>query len=614
MPLVKGFNSEFGKRFAAWLRLEPRCRQDDFSRGLQACTADPLWMLGRQWQTGELSAEDAGSPIDVTVEYSTVTPSQLLRAGDAKAVDTSSTPFETLVEQEHLSLSWRDRVQIGQRFERLIRQYADDATPPYDAARVIDAYRAHSDYNLDMPAEGQAWYDIDYATRRFLKLACGRSIDGQKLLDKFTDFDATVPTHQIAPLDELNAAKLAQIGLHLRDWCMALGFRPAPKTSPAWRNPHLDYRFELRTAGAAPTSLLAPDYRNGEIDWHSFNLRLNPQTKWSAATSVTTQPSPASVGGSSSRWWAFEDSATDFGNIEATSTDLARLFLMDYVLLHGDDWHSVALPVRMPALVRVDAVKVRNVFGDEIPVEAARQLSNDPLKCFDLFSHSAVGDKSQIVANLKGTSDAAGGKSLLFIPSLSAHRMESAPLEEVRFMRDEGANKVWAVEHRVMNGLGRAKDASSDLYERSQRLDVEPASPDETTNSGLANYRLATTVPKNWFPFAPFNTATGGKRRVVLRRAMMLSTDSATTSIDSKSSLLSLGSDPLLWVEEPSVSRTGLAVQLAGQYLRSTDGKTFVWMGSKTLIVQREGSSGLRCDVVSRCFEREQERTTHTVE
>ena len=136
---------------------------------------------------------------------------------------------------------------------------------------------------------------------------------------------------------------------------------------------------------------------------------------------------------------------------DSTSTDLARLFLMEYVLLHGVDWYSVALPVRMPALVQVDAVKVRNVFGDETPVEAARQLSNVPLKCFDLSSHSAVGDKSHLVENLKGASDAAVGKSLLFIPSLSPYRMESAPLEEVRFMRDEGANQVWALDHRAVS-------------------------------------------------------------------------------------------------------------------------------------------------------------------
>jgi hypothetical protein len=31
-----------------WTRLEPRSRVADLSPGLEARTADPLWMLGRQ--------------------------------------------------------------------------------------------------------------------------------------------------------------------------------------------------------------------------------------------------------------------------------------------------------------------------------------------------------------------------------------------------------------------------------------------------------------------------------------------------------------------------------------------------------------------------------------
>ena len=53
----------------AWERIEPRCRSDDFVRGLQARTADPAWFLARQWQTGEFKGEDAGSPLEVSLRY-----------------------------------------------------------------------------------------------------------------------------------------------------------------------------------------------------------------------------------------------------------------------------------------------------------------------------------------------------------------------------------------------------------------------------------------------------------------------------------------------------------------------------------------------------------------
>ena len=46
-------------------RVEPISRQGDPGEGLAAVVADPLWMLARQRQYGELTGEDAGSPIRV---------------------------------------------------------------------------------------------------------------------------------------------------------------------------------------------------------------------------------------------------------------------------------------------------------------------------------------------------------------------------------------------------------------------------------------------------------------------------------------------------------------------------------------------------------------------
>ena len=47
-----------------WWRIEPQ--SDDLvpgpDRGLQARLYDPAWMLGRQWQLGELNGDDAASP------------------------------------------------------------------------------------------------------------------------------------------------------------------------------------------------------------------------------------------------------------------------------------------------------------------------------------------------------------------------------------------------------------------------------------------------------------------------------------------------------------------------------------------------------------------------
>ena len=50
-----------------WSRLEPAGRPTDIGPGLEARIHDPLWLLGRQWQMREFAAEDAGSPVSVSL-------------------------------------------------------------------------------------------------------------------------------------------------------------------------------------------------------------------------------------------------------------------------------------------------------------------------------------------------------------------------------------------------------------------------------------------------------------------------------------------------------------------------------------------------------------------
>ena len=48
--------------------------------GLQALLADPLWMIGRQWQFGELRGEDGGTPISTMVDIEHAPLSRLFAA------------------------------------------------------------------------------------------------------------------------------------------------------------------------------------------------------------------------------------------------------------------------------------------------------------------------------------------------------------------------------------------------------------------------------------------------------------------------------------------------------------------------------------------------------
>jgi hypothetical protein len=455
----------------------------------------------------------------------------------------------------------------------------------------------------------------------------GRVIDGKKLLD-------AIEQAILVPPAGISAAKLDEIVAKLNDWLAKLHLQPGSAKSSAWRNQQLHYRFELNPPEEPATNkthLLAPDYRNGALDWYTFNVASGVRGAWSQST-AKLHPAQITVAGVSPRWWAFEDAGVDFGKLDAAKPDLAKLLLMEFVLIYGDDWFSVPLPVTMPNLARIDELKVYNVFGEGLAIGSARKRHNDPLRRWEMFALApAASPENPAVADM------------LLIPPVAGFREESPPIEEVRFLRDEGANMVWAVEHNIPNGLGRPIDGFDAQRERIERrreaeiakLEAELAQIEQQlkdvgltdeerealraeadkkrdelirlregpspVGGGAPRYRLATTVPENWIPFTPANAQVFfglSNKSIRLRRAQMLRNtgDEKPLPIPAMSRLLDLSENPLLWLEEATVPRSGLRVQLTAQRVRWVDGKTYVWLGRKVTTGKGEGSSGLRFD------------------
>src|SRR6185436_20724894 len=56
-------------RVVAFNRLEARPRTLDFTRSLRAEVRDPLWLLTRQWQFGEIAGEDAASCVTSRIAF-----------------------------------------------------------------------------------------------------------------------------------------------------------------------------------------------------------------------------------------------------------------------------------------------------------------------------------------------------------------------------------------------------------------------------------------------------------------------------------------------------------------------------------------------------------------
>ena len=85
-----------------WEKIQPTVTGNDIAQALRCEVHDPLWLLARQWQTGEFNAEDAGMAAFAHV-ISVNTPVQrFLAAGDtaAAAYNANDQPLNAVTERE----------------------------------------------------------------------------------------------------------------------------------------------------------------------------------------------------------------------------------------------------------------------------------------------------------------------------------------------------------------------------------------------------------------------------------------------------------------------------------------------------------------------------------
>jgi len=572
---------ELYKYFNTWQRLESRCRDNEFEEGLEARTADPLWFLSRQWQLGEFQAEDAGSLVNVEVQYRSDKITNYLQAnGNIVQLDETSPPLEALVEREPIKWDWRMRIRTGQQFERLLHEVGKKAD--IDKAHInefIQALRDIDQCGIERPKENE----YDRTTRYQIRLFAGKGIDGKKLWDKILNGTLQNPNGQ------LDQTVIDDTITQIKAWYRDLFSQPTEDYNPAWQPNTLDYRFGLTAPNGDEdeTKLVTNNYRNGELDWYSSNLENDPEKgRINANKTATAPPTRVSFSGMPHpRWWAMEDYAIDLGQMDVATSDLIKMLLAEFALVYGDDWFVVPLALKVGTINHIAEVRTTDVFGKKDKITQARVNSSDPLNRWDLFS--LANDN-----NPRSNSES----DFLYIPYSSGFREESAPVEEVRFIRDEGANKVWGVEHTAPNQWGKPVsvfDLQSEKLQEQQNENVRNASVENKVKESKLAYELASTVPPNWIPFIPVRISTTNNQ-IKLQRAKMPVADNEQ-EIEPVTRILA-GKNSSDEINEEAITRAGVKVQLTKQRARWIDGKTYVWLGRNVLTGKGEGSSGLVFD------------------
>lgn len=585
-------------------QLEPRTDCPEMQDGLQARIHDPVWLLARQWQFGEFKGDDAGSPAGaqlvvksapVVRYHSGPLPDDPAVAKDhARDYSPPSLPLETLVECEPVrragAASFRLAAEAGLHFVRLL-----------DAQKVgtyRDLYR--NTYSLKAPPENER-LNLDGDSLRFLEVMAGRVLDGSQLYARLAPLGQSGHLDELfneAPLNEIQSADRSRVVQAMTSWLAWYETLFSQSSeSQSWMRDRLEYAFAVSgQTSAGELVLSAPEYLEGHLDWFSFVV--SPGVSLGAAqpiSSVTSNFLPVPVtfrGMPSPRLWEFEDAKVNFGKVEADPQDLARLLLVEFALIYGNDWFVVPVEIAAGSLCQIGSLIVTNTFGERMLISHTTVVdgAQSPWRMFGLSpdTHPSNTGSPDAAETLKF-------QDVFFLPPALGLSLEAPALEEVLLLRDEMANMAWAVERVVESPISCPLNRFEAFQERRRRQEgaADSGSSGQAAPTTALVYRLGTDVPDYWIPLLPVQDGSA----IRLRRGSLprIESDTVEDVLEPQGVILEPGQELLLQNEE--VPREGARVTRSYQYARWIDGSTHLWIGRRKQPGRGEGSSGLRFDV-----------------
>jgi hypothetical protein len=599
--LSEALSTRLWPAITTYNRLEGRPRTAKFDRALKAEIRDALWMLTRQWQLGEFQGDDAGSPFlaKLALERTELTRYRP-REGETQEFD-SGLPLEARVERRPISLRLGGRgialdlrLLMGRQWLKSIADVADYGAE-FIAAYPINAPDPNQPIDTDRAAHPEAWQA--YAA------VAGRRMDGGALYEHLTGGSGRHPYDGVAGINPADHAVLDQRANEFVTWFERLLAPPPAPKEDAWDASRLEYRFSV--SAPQPTAekvYIAEEYHGGHLDWWAFDVDATSGGLIDPTDPADPMPAqipprtviPAPVifeGMPNTRWWAFEDRRTNFGDVSASTTDLAKLLFLEFGLVYANDWFL--LPIDLPAgsIVRIRGLAVTNVFGERTWIEPAGSGPDDAWQRWSMFT-----------VNLHGTTDEPADTSLLLLPTVPKIQ-EGDPVEEVMLVRDEMANIVWGIERTVPLSTGDSKrgaEAGRETLSYLRRL-ASPPLPPPAGRVADVRYEVMSEVPEQWIPFVPVHVP-GDNREIQLQRASLPrdvpGLPPTFSRVRPRTAILREGIDAHreYIVHEEEIPRAGTVVEQSYQRTRWRDGRTVVWLGVRRQAGRGEASSGLACD------------------
>lgn len=566
-------------------------RSVDIMDGLAARLADPLWMLARQWQFGEFTGDDTGSPVSLSFQANAHAPTWWRPEPDParpaarpwQPWTVRSGPIESVIDAEidDGTALVRLRLEGGAAARRALCTAGLSAIA---AALPALAPWVPADVAGGVPVE-QAFTPVDLA----IMAGTADPVTLDTHLVPWADTGADPPATLLDTL-AVAAPDAAAFATAMRGWhrwwrtrfaALPTGSSAGPVDPPAWDPLRLEHRASLGFASAPKVALHLDRHPGGQVDWYSADIggalpadtagAPPPPADLATPQPVTalSVPQPARFAGMPAlRFWEFEDSRVDFGSVDASAADLARLLLVEYTTVYDHNWYLSPLRVPVGALLEVDQpVTVVDSFGQTDPLEplAARQAGNT--RMFNLRTAPSTR------TDLPAADPAWATHWFWFAPRLAA-TLGSAAVEQIMLRRDEMANIGWAIIGSHPDAAGRPRIARS-----------RPEKAESGTGSTARCYTLQSPIAPNWFPLVPTPITPAG--------ACWLVREDATAGVPPPGRLLS--GEP--WkIHEEELGAAGAVLTRTRTLARWHDGLVYTWTSRSNWAGGGEADSGLNWD------------------
>ncbi len=572
-------------------KLLPSPYGEDVAEALRCEIRDPLWLLARQWQLGEFKAEDAGTAAAAHIVAQS-TPIQRLETptGAIQTVD-NNTLLNAMVERRPPVFDLQMRLETGREWRRMLTQAGKTAAWEVFRQNPLLHFKAPAPAfepdNLEITL-----FDLEPYAQLVAAVGNGRMVDGLLLFEQLAERKASVFLPQADSIvNDLGEKWVKQVQKRLQ-----LDIAGTNQEG-AWDASRLEYRFSVAAAKANGTALCLknPEHHGRDMDWPDFKqvegsaaIKQDLDAKRAGEHRRTYLPSPVSFPGMPrARWWEMEDSTMDLSNVQTAKTDTGLLLLTEFSLLFSNDWLLIPYSVPIGHLAKVNNLKVTDVFG-VLSVVNSVYAGQAQAGNWELFQ----------------TNDDGVPTDWLLAPAAHARWLQSEPVEEVHFLRDEMANMVWAVEKTVPDGIGSGtmgQTAAAHWENTLLQLAGEPTQPLPAAqqNDAQHKYRLGTAVPPNWIPFIPVRTD-ANKPDMNLRRATMprLIDGQSPSRIRPRTQLLRAAATNgnFYDLREEEIPVTGITVRAVWRRARGYDGSVTTWLAFEKTQGRYFQASGLVFD------------------